>query len=85
MSRGTMTRARSCRTIAPRLAEYLDGAADDSVRNAVEHHLPICRECAQQLRALRRTPDLLHQMPREKLSEQTKLALFETLRFAIRI
>lgn len=50
---------RICELLSP----FLDGQVAPEERAAVEGHLATCKECAQELRDLRWTVELLHQVP----------------------
>ena len=58
-----------------RLSDYLDGALDDDQAARIAGHLRDCARCAKDLVSLRRTVDLLGDLPGQRAPESLRRRL----------
>ncbi len=60
---------RDCAQHTERLSEYLDGRLHGEQKAALEAHLHDCAECAAELESLRRTAEVVRDLPHRKPAE----------------
>ena len=70
----------SCRRTAKLLSTYIDDACSAQERARVEGHIDGCADCAALLRELRRTSELVSELPERRTSDQFMAALAPKLR-----
>jgi anti-sigma factor RsiW len=63
-------------------SDYLDGSLDPSDRRRVEDHLDQCRDCSAYLATLRKSIELLGQLPRKTAPTRAKAAILKQVRSA---
>ena len=68
-----------CRELFARLSEYLDGELDEALCSETETHLEDCPPCRDFLESLRRTVALLDRLPAERMPEEIRREVRESL------
>jgi anti-sigma factor (TIGR02949 family) len=68
-----------CRDLFARLSEYLDGELDEALCSEAETHLEDCPPCRDFLESLRRTVGLLDRLPAERVPEEIRREVRESL------
>jgi RNA polymerase sigma-70 factor (ECF subfamily) len=71
---------RSCKELLAALSEYLDGAADESVRRRLEKHLDQCPPCKSFLKDLQRTIQQCKDCPSPRMAPEVAARLRSKLR-----
>jgi len=72
----------TCREMAERVSDYLDGDIAASLRETIDRHRGDCPPCEAFVRTLARTVELIRARPQEPLSAEQVNALTEALRRA---
>ena len=70
----------SCRELAGRLSEYLDGELDEDLVRDVHEHFHACQRCEEFLESLERVRRLGAVVPAPVPSPERREALIQTLR-----
>ncbi len=68
-----------CRELFARLSEYLDGEMEEALCAETETHLEDCPPCRDFLESLRRTVALLDRLPAEKVPEEIRREVRDSL------
>jgi len=68
-----------CRELFARLSEYLDGELDEALCSETETHLEDCPPCRDFLESLRRTVALLDRLPAERMPEEIRREVRDSL------
>ena len=68
-----------CRDLFARLSEYLDGELDEVLCSETETHLEDCPPCRDFLESLRRTVALLDRLPAERMPEEIRREVRDSL------
>jgi anti-sigma factor RsiW len=74
--------SESCREMFARLSEYLDGELDPEICSGIEDHMGDCPPCQAFLESLRRTVNLVRDLPDQELPEELARDFIETYRKA---
>ena len=80
MNPGHGADSHDCREIFARLSEYLDEDLEPGLCDELERHLDDCPPCRAFLDSLRRTVDLVRDLPATELPEEVTRELGETYR-----
>ena len=69
----------TCRDLAARLSEYLDGSLDSGLVAHVERHLEVCEDCSRCAGEIRATIRLIRERGRIRITAEEKQRLRERL------
>jgi anti-sigma factor RsiW len=69
-----------CQELVELVTDYLDGALDAETRLRFETHLRECDGCERYLAQLRRTVELVGDVPEESLSAKARTRLLDAFR-----
>ena len=69
-----------CRDLVELATDYLDGALESAVADAVRRHLELCPACVEYLRQIRHTVRLIGELPPGRLTKQVQLRLLAAFR-----
>lgn len=69
-----------CRQLVELVTDYLEDALDGATRAELEAHLHLCDACAEYVRQMRITLQMVGSVPLESLSESTKSDLLAAFR-----
>ncbi len=71
-----------CRQLLGSLAAYLDGEASEALCVEIEHHLEDCENCRVVVNTLRKTVELVRDLPQPDLPEGARERLYKSLDLA---
>jgi anti-sigma factor RsiW len=74
-----MNATPTCRDGAERLMEYMDGALDESLRQAIDAHLAGCARCQAFVRSYAAVPAIVREATQVTLGPQGQEALRRAL------
>ncbi len=69
-----------CRQLVELVTDYVEGVLDAATRAELEAHLQLCGACAEYVRQMRTTMQMVGSVPLESLSDDTKSALLTAFR-----
>jgi anti-sigma factor RsiW len=70
----------SCREVVELITEYLEGALSQAEREAVEHHLAVCRGCQAYLEQVRHVVRLTGRLAEEEIPPEIRAELVSAFR-----
>ena len=68
-----------CSQLLGDLSSYLDGEASEALCREIEHHLEGCEDCRVVVDTLRKTVELVHDLPRPDLPDGARERLYKSL------
>jgi anti-sigma factor RsiW len=68
-----------CDHLLGELSDYLDGEVSDAICAEIERHLGDCEKCRVVVDTLRKTVELVHDLPGPDLPEGARQRLYHTL------
>ena len=74
--------SEQCREMVAKLSEYLDGELEDDLLSEVDEHLSDCDTCESLLDSLRRTIELVENLPAPPLPDDVRREVREAYRRA---
>jgi anti-sigma factor RsiW len=69
-----------CRQLVELVTDYIEGVLDDETRAELEAHLQLCAACADYVRQMRITLQMVGTVPLENLSDATRADLLAAFR-----
>ena len=71
-----------CSQLLGSLGSYLDGDASEALCREIEHHLEGCEDCRVVVDTLRKTVELVHDLPQPDLPDGARERLYKSLDLA---
>lgn len=71
-----------CSQLLDNLSTYLDGEASEALCMEIEHHLEDCHNCRVVVDTLRKTVELVYDLPQPGLPEGARERLYKSLALA---
>ena len=69
-----------CRQLVELVTDYLEGVLDAATRAELEAHLELCGACAEYVRQMQVTIEMVGTVPLDSLSDETKGGLLAAFR-----
>ena len=70
----------TCQEVVELVTDYLEGTLDEPTRSEIEAHLALCPGCAEYLRQMRTTLEVVGHVPLDSLSGQARDDLLAAFR-----
>lgn len=70
----------ACVELVEKVTDWMDGALTEDDRTHVEEHIAVCRHCARYVSQLRRSIEVLHELPHEAPPPAARAALLDAFR-----
>ncbi len=68
-----------CHELLGELSAYLDGEASEKLCNEIEQHLEECSDCRVVVDTLRKTVELVRDLPHPDFPDESRVRLYKSL------
>lgn len=72
--------SQQCQNLLGDLSAYLDGDASGELCAEIERHLEDCRDCRAVVDTLRKTLELVHDLPQQEIPQAVRARLMDEIK-----